>query len=145
MSTRTNTPHRTAPHMLAPHTFALPRPDAAPVTRLPRYRLDVHAPSGSCRVLRAKGDLDMTARAEFASTLGDLAHSGDHVVVDLTEVTFMYSEVASTLADADHARPGRFHVVAPTRQVRMLLDILAPGLDVTDRAECATPGNAPAA
>ncbi|MBS9375235.1 STAS domain-containing protein [Rhodococcus sp. B50] len=135
MSTRTSTLN----------TVALRRVDSASVTRAPRYRLDVHSPSRRCSVLRAKGDLDMTARAEFAATLGDLAHSGDHVVVDLSEVTFMYSEVASTLADADHIRPGLFHIVAPTRQVRMLLDILAPGLDVTADAAPCDAGTAPAA
>ncbi|MFX1760729.1 MULTISPECIES: STAS domain-containing protein [Rhodococcus] len=137
MSTRTSTTHR-----IVTPPGALSRAAAATVARAPRYRLDVHSPSRRCSVLRAKGDLDMTARAEFAATLCDLAHSGDHVVVDLSEVTFMYSEVASTLADAGHTRPGLFRIVAPTRQVRMLLDILAPGLDVTDRAENDTAGHA---
>jgi len=140
MSTRTSTTRR-----IVTHTGAVSRVGAATVARAPRYRLDVHSPSRRCSVLRVKGDLDMTARAEFASTLGDLAYSGDHVVVDLSEVTFMYSEVASMLADAVHIRPGRFHVVAPTRQVRMLLDILAPDLDVTDRTECDTAGSSSAA
>jgi len=106
--------------------------DLTPAPRTPRYQLEVQPHSRHSTILRAEGDLDMTALEEFADTLDELAHATGQVVVDLTDVTFMYSAVVSVLADIDHAHPGRLQVVAPTRPIRMLLDVLAPGIDVTE-------------
>ncbi len=139
MSTRTSTTRR-----IVTHTGALSRVGAETVARAPRYRLDVHSPSRRCSVLRAKGDLDMTARAEFASTLAT-SHTRRPRRRRSVRGDLHVLRVASMLADAVHIRPGRFHVVAPTRQVRMLLDILAPDLDVTADAAPCDAGTAPAA
>lgn len=116
---------------MLPTTIA--RKPARPAPRTPRYRIEVSKSSPHDTVVHAEGDLDMTARAEFASTLSGLTRAGHRIVVDLSGATFVYSEIVSTLSDVDRLRPGTVEVVAPTRQVRMLLDILAPELAITGR------------
>ncbi|MDI9896964.1 MULTISPECIES: STAS domain-containing protein [Nocardiaceae] len=96
------------------------------------FRLEtVSSPDGR-NTLRAFGELDMSTRAEFVYGLDRLAVTSDHVTVDLSEVSFMYSGVANAIIDATYVHPGKIAVLAPARSVRMVLDVLGAGALVVD-------------
>ncbi len=51
-------------------------------------------------VLKIRGELDITARDDLSATIIDIVGAGcDHLVIDLSEVTFIDSEALSGLLD----------------------------------------------
>ncbi len=99
----------------------------------PRYTIDVESYSPTYSILRASGDLDMTARGELLTTVDSLLADGSDVVLDLSGVSFMYSGAATAVIDAASATDGRVHIFAPTRPVRMILDVLGAGDLIVDQ------------
>lgn len=91
---------------------------------VPRFFIEVESYSSTYSVLRATGDLDMTARFELVEHVERLLAGGSDVVLDLSGVSFMYSGAANAIIDAASAVDGRVHIFAPTRPVRMILDVL---------------------
>ncbi|OZC87028.1 hypothetical protein CH254_15060 [Rhodococcus sp. 06-412-2C] len=91
------------------------------------FRLETVRTHDGLDTLRAFGELDMSTRAEFVHSLDCLASTSDRVVVDLSQVSFMYSGVANAIIDATYAHPGKIAVFAPARSVRMVLDVLGAG------------------
>lgn len=102
------------------------------VGEAPRYSVEVESYSTSYSVLRVSGDLDMTARTELTGKLEDLLSSGADVLVDLSAVSFMYSGAANAVIDAASATDSRVRIFAPTRPVRMILDVLGAGVLIVD-------------
>ncbi|MGB3370806.1 MAG: STAS domain-containing protein [Rhodococcus sp. (in: high G+C Gram-positive bacteria)] len=105
---------------------------AQSVGEAPRYSVEVESYSTSYAVLRVSGDLDMTARPELTGKLEDLLSSGADVLVDLSAVSFMYSGAANAVIDAASATDSRVRIFAPTRPVRMILDVLGAGVLIVD-------------
>ncbi|NIL74774.1 MULTISPECIES: STAS domain-containing protein [Rhodococcus] len=106
--------------------------DQEPPAHTTRYSLDSESYSADYAVLRASGELDMSARVEFVETLDRMANEHAHVRVDLSEVSFMYSGVANAIIDNARINDGTVSVFAPTRPVRMILDVLGGGDLVVD-------------
>ena len=102
------------------------------VGEAPRYSVEVESYSTSYSVLRVSGDLDMTARTELTGKLEDLLSGGADVLVDLSAVSFMYSGAANAVIDAASATDSRVRIFAPTRPVRMILDVLGAGVLIVD-------------
>lgn len=102
------------------------------VGEAPRHSVEVESYSTSYAVLRVSGDLDMTARAELTGKLDELLASGADVLVDLSAVSFMYSGAANAVIDAASATDSRVRIFAPTRPVRMILDVLGAGVLIVD-------------
>lgn len=98
----------------------------------PRYTVEIESYSPTYSILRASGDLDMSARSELLVTVERLLDSGCDVVMDLSGVSFMYSGAANAVIDAAAATDGRVHIFAPTRPVRMILDVLGAGDLIVD-------------
>lgn len=90
----------------------------------PRYTVDVESYSPTYSILRASGDLDMSAKGELLINIDSVLASGADVVLDLSGVSFMYSGAATAVIDAASASGGRVHIFAPTRPVRMILEVL---------------------
>ncbi|KZF08913.1 MAG: STAS domain-containing protein [Rhodococcus sp. (in: high G+C Gram-positive bacteria)] len=105
---------------------------AQSVGEAPRYSVEVESYSTSYSVLRVSGDLDMTARPELTGKLEDLLSSGADVLVDLSAVSFIYSGAANAVIDAASATDSRVRIFAPTRPVRMILDVLGAGVLIVD-------------
>lgn len=101
-------------------------------------RVDV---DGGAVVLVVRGEIDIASVAELESAL-DLALADRHLVLDLTEVTFVDSTglrafiIANDLAVA---RGGRLTLAASPGPVRRLLDITGVGenLSTTESVEAA--------
>ena len=98
----------------------------------PRYSIEVESYSTTYSILRASGDLDMSARSELLIAVDTLLEGGSDVVLDLSGVSFMYSGAANAVIDAASATGGRVHIFAPTRPVRMILDVLGAGDLIVD-------------
>ena len=96
------------------------------------FRLETVRNHDGLSTLRAFGELDMSTRAEFVHSLDRLASTSDRVVIDLSQVSFMYSGVANAIIDATYAHAGKIAVFAPARSVRMVLDVLGAGGLLTD-------------
>ncbi|MGB3170550.1 MAG: STAS domain-containing protein [Rhodococcus sp. (in: high G+C Gram-positive bacteria)] len=98
----------------------------------PRYTVEVESYSPSYSILRASGDLDMSSKGELLFEVDRALSSGTDVVLDLSAVSFMYSGAANAVIDAASASDGRVHIFAPTRPVRMILDVLGAADLVVD-------------
>ncbi|WP_338888844.1 STAS domain-containing protein [Rhodococcus sovatensis] len=105
---------------------------AQSVGEAPRHSVEIESYSTLYAVLRVSGDLDMTARAELTGKLDELLGSGADVLVDLSAVSFMYSGAANAVIDAASATDSRVRIFAPTRPVRMILDVLGAGVLIVD-------------
>ncbi|MGA9873628.1 MAG: STAS domain-containing protein [Rhodococcus sp. (in: high G+C Gram-positive bacteria)] len=105
---------------------------AATLDEVPPFSIDVESYSPTFAVLRASGDLDMTARFDLIDTLDELLSGGADVVVDLAAVSFMYSGAATAVIDAASSTDRSVRVFAPTRPVRMILDVLGAGALIVD-------------
>ncbi|SNT30065.1 STAS domain-containing protein [Rhodococcoides kyotonense] len=106
--------------------------DQDPPEHTQRYAIDVESYSNDYAVLRASGELDMSARVDFVQALDRMALDNKHVRVDLSEVSFMYSGVANAIIDNAQINDGTVSVFAPTRPVRMILDVLGGGYLLVD-------------
>ncbi|WP_415973909.1 STAS domain-containing protein [Rhodococcus sp. 077-4] len=91
------------------------------------FRVETVVRPDGHNTLRVFGELDMSTRAEFVHSLDRLADTSDRVSIDLSEVSFMYSGVATAIVDATYVHPGKIAVLAPARSVRMVLDVLGAG------------------
>src|SRR3954454_16912967 len=92
-------------------------------------RLDHDAHDG-IHVLAVSGELDL-ARAPDVRTALALAASGpgEHLILDLSEVTFIDSTALATLLHADDQLPGdgvRMVLVCPPASVQRLLAMTRP-------------------
>ena len=72
--------------------------------------------------LALHGEFDHGNGRHFAEVLGYLAHAGDAVAVDLSQVTFMDSGGLHVLLDATREHPGAVRIVATSPAVDRLLD-----------------------
>lgn len=99
----------------------------ATVDEAPRYSVEVESYSSEFAVLRVGGDLDLTARAALVADLDRLIADGTDVLVDMSAVAFIYSGAANAIIDAASATDVDVRIFAPTRPVRMILDVLGAG------------------
>ena len=109
----------------------------------PYYSIETEYYSPRLTVVRATGDLDLSASADLARVLeeaesDDTAESDDAVVLlDLSAVTFMYSGAASVVIDAAARGAGRLEILAPTRPARMVFEALGAAHILTDPSDTA--------
>ncbi|MDJ0396341.1 STAS domain-containing protein [Rhodococcus sp. G-MC3] len=108
----------TATHPLSVH------PVAMSMDQLHRYTVDIESYSPNFAILRASGDLDMSARMALMDKLEQLLALGADVVVDLSGVAFMYSGAANAVIDAASVSETVVRIFAPTRPVRMIFEAL---------------------
>lgn len=104
----------------------------APTDDEPRYTIETESYSSDFAVMRVSGDLDLTARIHLVDALDRLVENCSHVVIDLAAVSFMYSGAANAVIDAATATASSVQIFAPTRPVRMILDVLGAGDLVVD-------------
>ncbi|MBY4130064.1 STAS domain-containing protein [Rhodococcus fascians] len=97
-----------------------------------RYRLETESYSPSLTVLRAVGELDMSARSDLVDALDKVLNRDAVVLLDLSAVDFMYSGAASVIVDAAARSCGRLEIFAPTRPARRVLTAL--GAELTGAA-----------
>ncbi|AYJ48139.1 STAS domain-containing protein [Rhodococcus sp. P1Y] len=116
----------TATNPLSIDSFALP-PELTS-----RFTIETESYSAEFAILRVAGDLDITARAELVDSLDQLVGRGSDVLVDLSGVSFMYSGAANAVIDAASASTADVRIFAPTRPVRMILDVLGAGSLLVD-------------
>lgn len=116
----------TAANPLSIDTFALP------IEETHRYTIEVESYSPEFAILRLGGDLDITAKAELVNSLEQIVRRGSDVLVDLSSVSFMYSGAANAVIDAASATDSDVRIFAPTRPVRMILDVLGAGSLLVD-------------
>ncbi|MET0197997.1 anti-sigma factor antagonist [Rhodococcus sp. RS1C4] len=103
-----------------------------PQEHAPRFTIDTESYSSDFAVLRATGELDMTARLPLMDSIEELTSEHSDVRVDLSAVTFIYSGAASVIVDAVTASTAEVRIFAPTRPVRMILDVLGAGHLIVD-------------
>ncbi|WP_407726612.1 STAS domain-containing protein [Rhodococcoides fascians] len=89
-----------------------------------RYTIGMESYSPNLTVVRAAGELDMSARADLMDTLDGALRADCVVLLDLSAVEFMYSGAASVIVDAAERSGGRLELFAPTRPARRVLDAL---------------------
>ncbi|MCZ4518965.1 STAS domain-containing protein [Rhodococcus ruber] len=87
-----------------------------------RYSIGIESYSPNLTVVRATGELDMSARADLMDALAGALRADSVVLLDLSAVEFMYSGAASVIVDAAERSRGRLEVFAPTRPARRVLD-----------------------
>nr|WP_296773625.1 STAS domain-containing protein [Rhodococcus sp. (in: high G+C Gram-positive bacteria)] len=116
----------TATHPLSVYSLA------PSLDHTPRYTVEVESYSPSFAIVRAAGDLDMTARIQLTDTLAGLGVRGAHIVVDLSGVEFMYSGAANAVIDAASTSEATVQVFAPTRPVRMIFEALGAQAFIVD-------------
>ncbi len=89
-----------------------------------RYTIGTESYTPDLTVVRAAGELDMSARADLVAALDRALGAECVVLLDLSAVEFMYSGAASVIVDAAERSRGRLEVFAPTRPARRVLDAL---------------------
>ena len=105
----------------------------APVGRgKAHYSMSTELYSPHLTVVRATGDLDLRSRAALTQVLDDALHTETVVLLDLSQVTFMYSGAGSVILDAAANSAGRLEVFAPTRPARIVLEALGAATIVAD-------------
>ncbi|NIL84595.1 hypothetical protein RhoFasGS6_01968 [Rhodococcus fascians] len=87
-----------------------------------RHSIGIESYSPDLTVVRAVGELDMSARADLVNALDGALRGNAVVLLDLSAVDFMYSGAASVIVDAVERSHGRVEVFAPTRPARRVLD-----------------------
>lgn len=98
-----------------------------------RYTIDVESYSEPFTVVRACGDVDMSARIELVDTLELAARTAEDLLIDLSAVSFMYSGAAAVIIDAAERNESEVRIFAPTRPVRMIIEALGAAHLLTDR------------
>lgn len=112
-------------------SFAPARADNA------HYSIETESYSPRLTVVRATGDLDLSARADLARVLEEAESADTVVLLDLSAVTFMYSGAASVVIDTAARSAGRLEILAPTRPARMVFEALGAAHILTDPSETA--------
>ena len=80
--------------------------------------------SGSRQLVIVRGDLDVHSCPQFGKALGVAARSdAAHLLVDLSDVTFMDSSAVGILAAEQRRRPEPLHVVVKERQLLRVLEV----------------------
>ncbi|MBM7242518.1 STAS domain-containing protein [Rhodococcus fascians] len=92
-----------------------------------RHSIGIESYSPDLTVVRAVGELDMSARADLVNALDGALRGNAVVLLDLSAVDFMYSGAASVIVDAVERSDGRVEVFAPTRPARRVLDAVGAG------------------
>lgn len=105
---------------------------AGATNEVPRHTVEIESYSSDFAVLRAAGDLDLSARASLMDGLNELLRGDTDVVVDLSGVAFIYSGAANAIIDAAAGFAGNVRIFAPTRPVRMILDVLGASHLIVD-------------
>ncbi|MCJ0893083.1 STAS domain-containing protein [Rhodococcus sp. ARC_M12] len=96
------------------------------------YSMSTELYSPHLTVVRVTGDLDLRSRSVLAQVLDDALATKTVVLLDLSDVTFMYSGAGYVVLDAAAHSAGRLEVFAPTRPARRVLEALGAATIVAD-------------
>lgn len=76
------------------------------------------------RVLAIKGELDIGTAGEFAEAIELGLQNGSHLVVDLSECTYLDSTILNVLIRSANAAHGRLGIVVPAAaRIRRIFNI----------------------
>lgn len=79
--------------------------------------------SDCCEFIDLAGELDMATAPHLEAVLDRMAPTPDHIVVDVSRLTFMDSSGLRLLLQASHVVEGRIWLKGCSAQILRLLDI----------------------